>query len=931
MSVLELAFECGESSLSVRHFRVDEAISKLFTVKVVARSPAADIDLEKIVGKPASLRAITGYKFARDGGARLWTGICRKFELVHGMQPIAGQTPLSTYEIEIVPTMWVVTQRTNYRIFQHITIPDIVRKLLAEWRIEARWQITEARYPRLEYKVQYGETDWDFINRLLEEAGISFTFPDDDEKGSRPLFADEPHKAPQRPGPALPFVDKPNESSELEFVTNVHFSHEVRPGAHGVVDYDFRNPAFQMQAEAQKVKGLESKYEIFDYEPGGFLIETSRPSTTPHADDKGIARYEMTAGKLKAENAQLAIRADQRHIKFTTNTIDIFPGVIFSISGHPHPDVDDVDGFLVTEFSLEGKPESAWDFQGKGTFVDAPYVPIRKTAKPIMHGVESATVVGPPGQEIHTDEFGRIRVQFPWDREGKLNDDSSCWVRVNQGWGGAAYGFAILPRIGQEVLVSYLEGDPEQPVVSSRVYNAISPVPYKLPDRKTESAYRSETSPGGGGYNELRYDDLAGEELFYMQAQRNQRQLIKNDETITVVHDRIKHVEKHEYDTTLVDRLEDTGHDRIETTWGIRTVIIEANRRILTKKNEFHRTERRRWTLVIKDAHHVVAKHKRDLIEGDSHVNVVKDLREKVDGKRSLQIMEVRNEKVGGSHALATGKNAYLKAGEKLTGEAGMSVTAKGPGGFVHIDATGVTISGTLVKINAGGSAGNGSAPTPEDPEKPEVARIDPPLLPPEGPPLPPGERTVTALIWSQPRVPVGDRVYAVFHVRGFAGGELATIEVFEYDGEERKQVATLMGSVGTSDGRIRIPWERDENEVNSELAEDDGQTEKKIAPTEYRFEVTAGGIRAEGTSGPLWLTKTVEVDLVEDQDGEKRKPVDGTRVTVTGADGASRMAPTKNGIARVRDIVVGKRIWVRVEDPDNGDPGTSEGGQNGG
>ena len=286
MSVLELSFEGGETSLSVRRFSVHEAVSSLFTVSVWARAENPSIDLEAIVGKQASLRVVSGQVFALNGGSRFWTGVVSSIEQVQAVQPGAGAKELSTYYLRIVPTLWLLTQRRGYRAFQHISIPDIVDRLLGEWSIAPLWKVDRAKYPKLEYRVQYGESDYVFFSRLLEEAGIAFTFPDDEAAGSKLLLSDELAVGALRSGGPLRFVDNPNQASEKEFVTNVRLLHEVRPGAHVIRDHDFRNPVFALRGEAHKADGPEDKYEQYHYEPGAFLVEGGKGGGTPAADDQ---------------------------------------------------------------------------------------------------------------------------------------------------------------------------------------------------------------------------------------------------------------------------------------------------------------------------------------------------------------------------------------------------------------------------------------------------------------------------------------------------------------------------------------------------------------------------------------------------------------------------------------------------------------------
>ena len=685
MSILELTFSSGEDSLSVRRFSVHESISSLFTISVWARSESPAIDLESLVGQPASLRIVSGMKFARQGGARYWTGICSFIEQVHGVQPAAGQKSLSTYQLRIVPSLWLLGQRRNHRIFQHKSIPEITDALLGEWGVEHAWNIDLGKYPKLGYRAQYGESDFAFLARLWEEAGIAYTFPDDDQKGSQLALSDKLHQGAARPGGGVHYVDNPNQSSEMEFVTHVRLAYEVRPGASTSRDYDFRNPGFQLLGESGRVAAPEDRYEQFHYQPGGFLIETGKGGSTPVADDQGATRHDQPYGKERSMRALEAERTGRRALAFDTNTVDLWPGVVFSIDNHPHPEVGEGVSIVVTDFSVEGTPGEVWSMSGQAVFTDVPYRPAIATPKPEVVGVQSATVVGPKGQEIHTDEFGRVRVQFPWDREGKSDEYSSCWIRVSQGWAGTGYGMIVLPRVGQEVLVGFLQGDPDQPIVVGRVFNATQQVPYSLPANKTRSTWKSDSSPGSGGFNEIMFEDLQGQELVYVQAEKNRRKLVKNDETITVGHDLSKYVK----------------NDEIERTVG--------NRRV--------------W--VGKDEDLIVNENKRERVEGLSHLRVFGDRRTKVDQSVSVTIGKSRHEKIGKSHAVSVGQQIHMKAGAGIVIEAGQDMTFKSPGGFVRIDASGITIRGTVVRINSGGSPGSGKGASPVEPDEAVEAVTD--------------------------------------------------------------------------------------------------------------------------------------------------------------------------------------------------------------
>ncbi|EYF01416.1 type VI secretion system Vgr family protein [Chondromyces apiculatus] len=684
MATLTLSFANGETSLSVRRFSVEEGISNLFTVSVWARSESPSIDLEGIVGQQASLKVESGYVHAKLGGGRFWNGVVRTIQQVQAVQPTGSGDQLSTYHINIVPRLWLLTQRRNYRIFQHLSVPDIVDKLLGEWQVSPTWKAERGRYPKLEYRVQYGESDFAFLSRMLEEAGISYTFPDQDAGGNGIVLGDELQSAEPRAGGPLPFIDNALKQTEVEHVTNVRLGHAVRPGAHTIRDYDFRNPAFSLFGDAPKAGGSEANYEQYHYEPGAFLVEGGGGGGTPTADDKGAARYEQGFGKGRAGRLLGGTRSDRRTVPFNTNIIDMWPGHVISLADHPHAELASSARLLVTQFAVEGTPEGEWTMAAQAVFADAPYRPAQKTPKPRVEGVQTATVVGPGGEEIHTDEFGRVRVQFPWDREGQNDDNSSCWIRVSQGWAGTGYGMIVLPRIGQEVLVGFLDGNPDQPIIVGRVYNAKQVVPYSLPENKTRSSWKSDSSPGSNGFNEIMFEDKQGEELVWEQAEKNRRRLVKNDETIAIGHDRQKMVQNDEYEKTI----------------GFLKVYVG------------------------KDQDIVVQQDKRERVEGSSHLYVYGKRNQRIEGNQSLTVKGNRQEYVGEKHALAVEDQIHLKAGGAIVIEA-TDITLKAPGGFIRIDDSGIVIRGKVVRINSGGSAGSGAGSSPEEPEKAIEAEVD--------------------------------------------------------------------------------------------------------------------------------------------------------------------------------------------------------------
>jgi type VI secretion system secreted protein VgrG len=526
MAQLELAFENNEDSLTVRHFAVREPISGMFDVGVLARSRLAGLDLEGFVGRPAAFLMMGGPL----AGPRAWSGIASHIQMVQ-----AELTGLSTYFVRIVPQMFLLRLRKRNRVFQHVTIPKIVESILDEYSIVYEKKIVDDHQEH-EYRLQYEESDFDFVSRLLEEEGISYYFQQVSGGGAggyttKMVLTDKPETRDLRD--PLPFVYAPNQDARKDFVRNVKIAHRVRPGAVSFRDYDYVRPDFHLLGDAKPAPEPENFFELYRYEPSGLV-----------KDRMGKPRQPVkTENELHADIDLAAARRGKREINFDSNAYDLGPGAVFSIDGHPRRDVsvEKIPGqkkppppirLLCTEIYVEGTHDGEWNLAGTAAFVEenTRFRPPRATPKPIVEGAESAIVVGPKGEEIHTDEHGRVRVQFHWDRDGQYDEKSSCWIRVSQAWAGGAFGMIVLPRVGQEVLVGFLEGDPDHPVLMGRAYNKVAPVPFQLPEQMTVSTWKSQSSPKSDGWNEISFDDAKGKEVLYLQAQRNLSKLVKANE-----------------------------------------------------------------------------------------------------------------------------------------------------------------------------------------------------------------------------------------------------------------------------------------------------------------------------------------------------------------------------------------------------------------
>jgi type VI secretion system secreted protein VgrG len=568
----------SKDALDVREYTVEQAMGTLFTVMVTAVSSNPDIDFEEVIGHEASF-TLVGKSLVNL--PRTWTGILNEIHQVR-----VDEKGLTTYQLRIVPKLWLASQRRNNRIFQNKTELEIARQILKDWDIDAAEQIT-SKYKTRKYRVQYAETDFGFFSRMLEEAGISFYFTELRDK-TVCVLCDAPQENRQREVP-IAFRDKPG-AADKEHATAVRVSRLVRPGKMTLRDHDYRRPANAVVGASASASGVEERLESFQYEPGALLFEANMGEITPVADDKGMHRTDEGEGHELAKKRLIASRDDASTVSFDTNVIDLAPGSVLRILDHPQREVGDDKKLLVIASRIEGSHIVPLVHHCEVRSASVAYYPPLRQSKPKAGGVESATVVGPAGAEIHTDEFGRVRVQFHWDREGTRDENSSCWIHVSQPWAGSGFGGTNLPRVGQEVIVDFLGGDPDRPVITGRVYTNLQKTPYSLPEHKTRSGWKSNSSPFYGGYNEIMFEDQAGGELVHMRAQRNMTTQVNNDHMSNIGANRSTAISKHESKTVggnedhsiQGSHTSQTGGDLMESVIGTFTSLASSDRILQT-------------------------------------------------------------------------------------------------------------------------------------------------------------------------------------------------------------------------------------------------------------------------------------------------------------------------------------------------------------
>ena len=674
-----------------------EAISQLFhfELEVLAENQTV-IPFEQVLGGPVATRLRLP-----SGSFRYLCGYCSRFS--QGMR----DEVFTRYRMEIVPGFWFLTRRAQSKIFQQKSVPEILKIVLKD--LEVSYELTGTYYPR-DYCVQYRETDFHFASRLMEEEGIFYFFRHS-EQGHTLVISDGPQSQVDLKEPAI-YEELEGGNKPEDRIHHWEKTQELRPGRVRLWDHTFELAHDHLEASAAASGSVQAgqvahplqvgrsdRLEIFDY-PGEYAQRFD--GVDPVGGDRQSDLQRIFEDNQRTARIRLQEQlAPAVVIAGGSTRRDFASGSRFRLTRHFNGD----GGYLLTEVRhfarIEGtyrSDDGGGEFTYGNTFTcipaDTPFRPARSTPKPVVQGTQTAVVVGPPGEKIFPDKYGRVKVQFHWDRQGQHNERSSCWVRVAQFAAGGGWGAIHIPRVGQEVVVAFEEGDPDRPLITGAVYNPGQMPPFKLPDKKMISGYRSNSYPGpdGGGNNEISVDDTKGKERMYLHAQYNQDTVVGHNRTASV----------------KVNDSESVGNNQ--------SVSIGGNRTETVKGAENYTVSKDRLETVVGDRHLVVKSQMLEKVTSDRHVHVGGDHNEKVDGGVSLTVGTSYQEKTGVKHAVDSGQEIHLKAGMKVILEAGVQLTIKGPGGFVDINPSGVTIQGTMVLINSGGAAGSGSGSSPKAP-----------------------------------------------------------------------------------------------------------------------------------------------------------------------------------------------------------------------
>ncbi len=700
----------GTDRLLLLSFKGKEALSQPFEYRAELLSEDAGIDPQALLGQRVGIELDL-----TEGGVRHFDAFVKRFTLrgQHG--------ELTRYRAELRPWLWFLTLTQDCRIYQKRSVPEILRELFEENGFGDYELRLSHDYRKRDYCVQYRESDFNFVSRLMEEEGIYYYFSHSPGKHTLMLCDSPGAHPPLNGGEELPYAPPagPGGRRGREGITRWRTGKTVRSGNYVHTDYDFTKPRAMMQALAPWAREHpHSRYEVFDY-PGLY--------------------QQLPDGEAYARTRIEELQADHQHHKGESDARRITLGERFTLQRHPRQEQNREYLITAVRYKLYGdsyvtlpQQETKPTYRCKFQCFDnrESFRPARTTAKPAVKGPQTAVVVGPQGEEIHTDEHGRVKVQFHWDRYGKSDANSSCWVRVTQVWAGKNWGGIQIPRIGQEVIVDFLEGDPDRPIITGRVYNADQMPPWELPANKTQSGILSRSSKGGtpANANAIRFEDKKGEEQLWLHAEKDQLTEVEHDEDKWVGNDRRKTIDGNETTTVHKNRTETVdqdetihiGNNRNETVTNNETITVGVNRSETVGSDENIFIGSNRSVLIGSNKSETIGISKVESIGlakalsigGGYQVTVGAVMNETVGAAKAMEVAFSLIEMVGRNRRINVGKSQTTNikehdthtVGKRLVIDAGDSITIKTGDASITMKKNGtIQIKGKGITINDSG------------------------------------------------------------------------------------------------------------------------------------------------------------------------------------------------------------------------------------
>jgi type VI secretion system secreted protein VgrG len=654
----------GKDVLLIESLEGEEEISRLFEFRAELLADVdTTIDPKSMIGAKVSVAV----NLNDAQGSRWVNGIVAAFE----QGP--GDKEFNTYKARIVPAMWQLTLSSNCRIFQHKTVLDIVKSVVGEYGLSLSDQ-TNTSYEALEYCTQYSESDFHFVSRILEESGIFYWFEHTDQDNkimlgdSRNAYQDCPLSA------SIPYSKAVGgeEGAYGAWIKEFNATATMVSGKHATAEYNYKHYAREdVPDKASASHYGNNAFDEYLYPAGAEGYAGGDPDTS-----KKIETLFLDTRSVAADSVAEVIRGH-------ANARSFCAGYTFTMTGNPRDawnrkylltavihKVDQVPSYR----AVDTKQKDGYSNQFIAVSSDIVFKPALTASKPRIYGPQTAVVVGSAGEEIHIDSQGRVQVRFFWD---KKNDDSSIvdctWVRVAQSWAGNGWGSYFWPRVKDEVVIQFLNGDPDNPMITGSVYNGVNTPKYALPDNKTRSGIVTRSSTGGSGANanELRFEDKMGSEQIYIHAEK--------DMDVSIEHDR---------------RISVGNND---------SLVVKANQSEQIGSN-FNRQ---------------IKSNAVEQIGGNSDLGISGNLTESVGGNHALNVSSNQSVQVGSAYSMSANNTIYINGGMSVVIQAGMELSLVASGNFITISPAGVAISGTMVLINSGGAPGSGTPGTVTSPGSP--------------------------------------------------------------------------------------------------------------------------------------------------------------------------------------------------------------------
>jgi len=705
---VEIITPLGDDVLLFHRMTATEELGRLFQFELDLLSMDPNIKFEDLLGQNVTIRL----ELPNDK-TRYFNGFVSRFSQEGTFDDF------NAYSMTVHPWLWFLTRTADCRIFQGKTVPEIIKEVFGDHGFTDFEESLSGNYRTWDYCVQYRETDFNFVSRLMEQEGIYYYFKHEINRHIL-VFSDSVSSHEAYPGyEKLPYFP-PDEHllRERDHIYDWNISQEVQPGVYALNDFDFKRPKANLEVKSSiKRDHARATMEIYDY-PGEY------PDT---GDGENYVRARIE--ELQGEHEQVEGQANARGLAV---------GSLFELVDYPRTDQN--REYLIVSATHQIESDAYTSGGGAGAeevyscnftalHSKQPYRPARTTPKPMVQGPQTAIVVGPSGEEIYTDKYGRIKVSFHWDRYSKSNETSSCWVRVAQLWAGTKWGGIQIPRIGQEVVIEFLEGDPDHPLITGRVYNNDNMPPYDLPANATQSGIKSRSSKGGSAdnFNEIRFEDKKGEELVYLHAEKDQSNVVENDETIAVGNDRAESIGRDRSLEVERDKFENVKNNKAIQVTGVHNEKIDSSMNIMIGSNlsesvavNYAETVGAAMELTVGGLlaisvgaamsetigggkSEAIGLAKSESIGGSKSLDVGANLSEAVGKNRDVEISKDLNENVGGQHTESVEKEYTLQA-KKIQLVAKDEINIKtGKAEIVMKKSGDITIKGKKINIKGSG------------------------------------------------------------------------------------------------------------------------------------------------------------------------------------------------------------------------------------